>query len=419
MNSPSRHVGETNNKLNIHIELSESSVNFSQSEPKFDIVIVRFAGEVGIKAAWTRKLYERRLISNIRAVLKHSGIHCESINRAFGRIYLKTDEAQTVSQKLSRVFGVSSVSAAVETTSKLEDIIDTSVPVAGARFRRANSFAVRCRRVGEHAYTSQDVCRQVGRRILDAYPQMGLRVNLTHPDITLGVEVRDSDAFIFADSVKGAGGLPLGTQPKLVCLLTNDVNSAVASWLTMRRGCPSVLIYFDDSSFDKTNRLDSVLSQAQAISEYALGFPRELRIISNGQNLKKIVAKCPNDLVSLVCSRMMFRIAELIAESQRAEGIVTGETFSDKPVETLRRFRLEDSVVRNYPIYRPLQGLDNAQIAELAQKIGIRPMTPSEKRVKDTLGTINPKELESLEEKMLKLEGMIEASLNSVVFEKF
>ena len=401
--------------------LSGSLLSFNQPELTFDTVIIRFAGEIGIKADWTRKLYERRLVKNIKAVLKYYAISYEALNRMFGRLYLKTSEAQRVSQKLAKVFGASSFSPALETTSKLDDIVDASVRVAGFRLEKERSFAVRCRRVGKHPYTSQEICRQVGRRILDTYSQLGLRVDLKHPDVTLGVEVRENNAFIFVDTVKGAGGLPLGTQPKLVCLLTDDVNSAVACWLTMKRGCPTVLVYFDNSPFVKTSCLDSVLNYAQALSEWSIGFPRKLRVISNSQNVAEIVGKCPRELTDFLCKRLMFRIAERIAELEKAEGLVTGETLGDKSGLTPHDFRIEDEAVANYPIYRPVQGFDCSEIAQLARKMGItEPFVPKiskrgpVSRKRSCVAPLNLEDLKHAEEKLLKVDVMVEASMKSL-----
>jgi thiamine biosynthesis protein ThiI len=396
-------------------------VSFNKPEPEFDTVVIRFAGEIGIKALWTRKLYERRLVNNIIAVLKHCEIPYEALNRIFGRLYLKTPESQCASQKLAKVFGISSISSALETSSKLDDVIDTSVRIAGSRLKKGRSFAVRCRRIGKHPYSSQEVCRQVGRQILDVHSRLGLRVDLKHPDVTLGIEVRDNRAFIFADVVKGAGGLPLGTQPRLVCLLTDDVNSAVACWLTMKRGCPPVLVHFDNSPFIKRSHLDSVSSQAQVSSEWAIGFPVKLRVVSNGQNLAEIVEKCPKELTNLLCKRLIFRIAERIAELEKAEGIVTGETFGDKSGLTPHEFRIADEAVKNYPIYRPLQGLGNSEIAQLARKLGIQelsiPKISEQRVVSRRRSRVAPAKLEdvkNLEEKLLKVNEMVEASLKSL-----
>jgi len=395
-------------------------VSFNQPETGFDTVIIRLGGEIGIKAAWTRKLYERRLIANIKAVLKHSSLPYEALNRRFGRLYLRTSQAQNATQKLAKVFGISSISPALETTSKLNDITSTSVQVIRVPLKKRSSFAVRCRRVGKHPYTSQDVCREVGRRILAAYPDLNLRVDLTRPEVTLGVEVREDKAFIFTDTIKGVGGLPLGTQPKLVCLLKSDVNSAVACWLTMKRGCQTVLLHFDNTSFVDRSSVDSVLTHAQTLSEWMIGFPRKLRAVSHGHNLAEIVEKCPKDLTNLLCKRLMFRIAERIVETERAEGIVTGETLGNEYGQTPHDFRVEDEAVKNYPVYRPVQGFDNSEIGQLARKLGIPetsiPRISKQKAISRKQKQVALVKLEDLKraEENLKTDKMINDSLKTL-----
>jgi len=387
------------------------------SDRRFDTVVIRFAGEIGIKAAWTRKLHERRLISNLKAVLKHHAIPYEALTRRFGRLYLRTNEAQNASQKLAKVFGISSISPAVATTSKLDDIINTSVQAIGSILREGSRFAVRCRRVGKHSYTSQDVCREVGRLVFTAYPNLNLRVDLTRPEVTLGVEVREDNAFIFTNTIKGAGGLPLGTQPKLICLLKDDVSSTVACWLTMKRGCRAVLVHFDSGSFVKSSSLDSVLSHAQALSEWMIGFPRKMKVVSHGQNFAEIVGKSPRDLVNLLCKRLMFRIAERIAEIERAEGLVTGETLGDKDGLTPHDFWVEDEVMKNYPVYRPLQGFDKSETENLAQEIGIHELVAqkiekNEAALKKRVA-ISTEEVSMAEEK-LNIDELIKKSVETI-----
>jgi len=395
-------------------------VSFKQPEPRFEVVIIRFAGEIGIKAAWTRKLYERRLIRNIKAVLKHYAIPYEALTRRFGRLYLRTSEAQSASKRLAKVFGVSSISPALETTSRLNDIVNCSVQVASSRLKKESSFAARCRRVGKHPFTSQDVCREVGRRILEAYPSLNLRVDLTRPEVTLGVEVREDKAFIFTDIIKGEGGLPVGTQPRLVCLLKGDVDSTIACWLTMKRGCQVVLVHFDNNKFVGRSNLDSVLSSAQALWEWVIGFPAKLKVVSHSQNLVEIVEKCPRDLTNLLCKRLMLRITERIADVEGAEGIVTGETLGDNNNRTPHGFRVEDEAVKNYPIYRPLLGLDKPEIGQLAHKLGIQeivvPTMNKPKAVSRKQKHVAPAKLEDIKnfEQKLNTDEKIEASITTL-----
>jgi len=386
-------------------------VSFNKPEPKFDKVIIRLGGEIGIKAAWTRKLYERRLIGNIKAVLKHYAIPYETLNRRFGRIYLKTSKAQNASQKLTKVFGVSSVSPALETTSKLSDIIDKSVQIADSSLKKRSSFAVRCRRVGRHAYTSQDVCRKVGRQVLDAYSKRGLRVDLKNPDITLSSEVREDKAYIFTDVIQGVGGLPLGAQPKVVCLLNGDINSPVACWMVMKRGCPILPLHFDETPFNKES-INQALKAAKTLFEWAIGFPRKVYIVSHGSNLAQIEQNCPKKLKRVLSKRIMYRVAERVAEMEHAEGIVTGESFKEPAGEALHVLSLQDEAAKHLPVHRPLIGLDASEINELARKIGTFE-NYSVQRIKKREKVIKLKEVKEVEAR-LNMDEMVEASLKSL-----
>jgi len=339
---------------------------------RFDTVIVRFGGEIGIKADWTRRLYERRLITNIKTVLKKHAISHTAFVRKFGRLYIKTIQADEAAEKLTRVFGISSLSPALETTSDLNNILNTSTRLASLRFKKEKSFAVRCHRIGTHAYTSQEVCRQLGSSILSQFPQLKLKVDLTHPDQVLHVEVREDKAYVFADIFKGAGGLPLGTQPKLICLVKGDTSSAAACWMTMKRGCPSILVYFQETERTNKSSLKKATSTARRLMEWSTGFPRKLYVIKTKENFQKPAQNYSATLKSLLLKRLMLKIAQGLAKMKNAEGIVTGNTIQKKQTaQTLHAFRIQDEAAKDYPVYRPLLGLDPHEIEELAQKIGL------------------------------------------------
>jgi thiamine biosynthesis protein ThiI len=373
-------------------------------KPRFDMVIVRFGGEIGIKAAWTRKLYERRLSSNIRAMLKQHAVPYEFLNRKFGRLYIRTSDAKKTCQAIRNVFGVSSVSSAVETTSRLEDIIKKTVLVAGSALKEGQTFAVRCRRVGSHVYTSQDVCRYVGQAVLDACADRELRVDLRHPDMTLEVEVREDQAYVFIETMKGPGGLPLGTQPKIVGLLGDDVNSLVACWMVMKRGCPIVPLHFTEGSQERENQRRTIKA-AKTLFKWAPGFPRKVYTVSYEASITKIDKDFPKKLKSVLLRRLTYRVAERLAEMWRAEGIVTGEYIQKPARESLHLFRLFDEAASCFPIYRSLVGLDALEIEELARKIGI-----SEKL--SVKGKRHKMQLVQVEKMSLKAVKAAEAKLN-------
>jgi thiamine biosynthesis protein ThiI len=193
---------------------------------------------------------------------------------------------------------------------------------------------------------------------------------LTHPEVTLGVEVREDRAFIFTDTVKAAGGLPVGTQPKVVCLLSDDLNSSVACWMVMKRGCPILPLHFNEAPLSKEDT-KRALKSAEALFKWTTGFPRRFYIVSHGSNLAHIEQNCPLKLRSVISKRLMYRIAERLAEIENAEGIVTGESLNEPAGEALHVLRLQDEAAKNFPVYRPLIGLDTPEIEELARKIGM------------------------------------------------
>jgi len=339
--------------------------------PTFDTVIVRFGGEIGIKSPFTRKQYERRLNINIRASLKHHAIPYSAFSRKPGRLYIKTSQSQETADKLSQVFGVSSLSPALETSSSLDEILRLTTQLASSSFEHGDTFAVRCHRVGRHPYTSQEVCKAVGNRVLSVLPQLKLSVDLTHPERALELEIRDEKAYLFTNLIRGVGGLPLGTQPKLVCLLKGDTRSAVACWTTMKRGCPPIFVHINDSMTSLRREAESAKQIAKNLMMWSIGFPARLRIARYNFKPQKLVGEYSPELAPLVRKRLMLRIAQRIAEATNSEGIVTGDSFGKNAARTTHLFRIQDEAVRGLPVYRPLLDLDDEEIASIAKRIGL------------------------------------------------
>ncbi len=345
------------------------SLGFKNSQVLFDTVIVRLGGEIGIKSAWTRRAYEKRLIQNIKAFLKHHSIPYEKIIRKQGRIYIMTNQAKKAALKLTKVFGISSLSPTCQTTSELRDITTQSLKLAKRKLQKQNSFAVKCKRVGIHPYSSGDICQQIGQEILEAFQKLQVQVNLTNPDIIIGIEIRQNDAYIYTDTIAAPDGLPVGTQPKTISLIKPDLNSPVACWLSMKRGCPFVPAYFSENQ----NKIafKQVKDICKALFEWSIGRSTKLYLVPHNQNITLLKQECPQRLLGIIDKRLIYRIAAHIADKEKAEAIVTGETIGEKSHQTLRHFKLQDQAVRDYPIHRPLSGLSSTEIKKLAQVIGI------------------------------------------------
>ncbi|KPV62529.1 MAG: tRNA (guanine(6)-N2)-methyltransferase [Candidatus Bathyarchaeota archaeon BA2] len=385
----------------------------------FDSVIIRFGGELWLKRPWTRRLYERRLVRNIKNVLKRYEVPYSEIVRRHGRLFLRTESAVEAVRRLARIFGVSSVSPSLETSSKLENIVDKSVFLAERALKEGDRFAVRCRRVGDQSYSSADVCRVVGQRILDEFGEkLGLKVDLDRPNVKLGVEVRNDEAFVYLDVVDGVGGMPLGTQPRVVGLLSGGIDSAVACWLVMKRGCPVVPVYFDNMPFTDETTTERALNVAEVLFDWAVGFPRKVYVVQHGENLNKIIEDSSRRFTCLLCKRMMYRIAERLAEMTRAEGIVTGEAIGEQASQTITNLRVLNNAVKKYPIHRPLLGFDKAETETIARKIGTYKIS-SRKAKGCTAVPSKPATKAKLEkvikaEEKLNIKEMVESAIKSL-----
>ncbi len=330
----------------------------------FNVVIVRFSGEIGIKGSWTRRHTELRLLNNIRQVLRRAEIPFKKAIRRNARIIVETEKAEEAASRLSRVFGVSSTSPASETTSSLDDIVRGSLQLAGYNLKKGVSFAVKCKRTGNHPYTSMDVCRRVGAEILEAFPELDLRVDLEKPEFTLGIEVRDERAYIYTEVIKGVGGFPVGTQPPVIGLIDGGFKSLVASWMIMKRGCRVVPLHVEYPPLTNGETKRLVVEGAELLFEYSVGFPRKLYTVKVDRK------EFPEEADRLLFTRLIYRIAEAIARKEKAEGIVTGEMLNGEE-NTLDVICMLDKEARSMPVYRPLIGLSEAEVREKAEKMGI------------------------------------------------
>ena len=384
----------------------------------YDSVIVRFSGELWLKKVWTRKYYEKRLARNLKQTLKHHQIPYSELVRRHGRFYLKTSSAVDAAQMLTKVFGISSVSPAMETSSKLDEVIGKSLFLAGIVLKEGDRFAVKCKRVGKQGYSSADVRKLLGQRVLDAFGEkLGLSVDLGNPDFVLGVEVRDDQAFVYSQVIDGVGGMPLGTQPKLVGLFSGGIDSAVGLWLVMKRGSPVVPVHFDISPFTDGATTERAYRVAEVLLSWAVGFPRKVYVVQHGENLKQIM-ETNRKYSCLLCKRMMYRVAERLAEQLRAEGIVTGEAIGEQASQTLTNLRVLNSVVKEYPVHRPLLGFDKEETEAIARKIGTDKFS-SKKAGACTAVPYQPSTKAKLEEVLkaeekLDIESMVERSLESI-----
>jgi thiamine biosynthesis protein ThiI len=199
-----------------------------------DVILARYA-EVGLKSSGVRRYFESILIDNMLTSLAAHGLEA-LVTAEQGRIYITTDRIDESAKVLRRVFGIASVSPALISESTMEAMQDAAATYSRTVLREGQSFAVKARREGNHPYKSMDVGREVGSAIFLANEPRGVRVDLTNPDVTFYVEVRDRRAYLFSEYLSGPGGLPMGSQGKVVAVVNED-RDALAAWMMMKRGC--------------------------------------------------------------------------------------------------------------------------------------------------------------------------------------
>ncbi len=213
----------------------------------YDVILLRY-GELSLKSAYVRKYFESILVRNIKNAFIRENIPHE-IRTERGRIYLCTTELSKSIRVLPRIFGIVSFSPALQTTSTLQDMSTIAQHLTKNILQKQKSFAIRVTRVGTHPFTSQQVAIQIGNDIVQA---TAAPVDLNNPDVELFIEIREKKSFLFTEKIKGAGGLPLGTQGKILVLVKNP-SSLLAAWYLMRRGC-NIVIMTENQSNEKVIR---------------------------------------------------------------------------------------------------------------------------------------------------------------------
>ena len=210
------------------------------------IILVRYC-EIGLKSTPVRRKFETVLRDNMLAMLASD--HVEAlISYGDARYYLESDDMDGCVASLKKVFGIASISVASQCTSEMEDICRTAAEYSLSRLAPGQSFAVRARREGTHPYNSMEVGKEAGSAIFLANEDKGISVDLHKPDKTFYIEIRNNKAFIFDEYIDCPGGLPMGSQGRVMCQMTDDRRSVVSAWTMMRRGCRVIVTGDGDTS---------------------------------------------------------------------------------------------------------------------------------------------------------------------------
>ncbi len=377
------------------------------------VIVIRY-GEIWLKGK-NRGFFERALEENIRRAIR--GFACQFVKQS-GRYFVQNfheDEMDSIIQKLQKVFGLHSVSIALETSSDMASIFEASKILA----RPSGSFKVETHR-GDKKYplTSVEISRELGARLLEN-AKGALRVDVHSPEFTVRVDIREHGvALVFADFIDCAGGMPVGTAGKGLLLLSGGIDSPVAGYMLAKRGMKIDGLHFHSYPYTNLQAKEKVVELATILSEYTCGI--NLYTVSVTHIQEAIHEHCKPELMITLLRRFMYRIAERHARKIGAQCLITGESLGQVASQTIEGMTSSNSVVEQLPVLRPLVGFDKSEIVELSEKIGtyetsILPYEDCCTVFLPDFPAIRPKLSEILEEESkLDVEGLIAQSLSFV-----
>jgi len=333
------------------------------------ILIVR-CGEVALKGM-NKPYFERMLAERIRKRLKASGFDDMDVKRHEGLIFVRFDrglEYEDVAGEISKVFGVASVSPAVEAESELDKIGAEAVKLMLSLIeeRGIKTFKVEAKRADKNfPVTSPEIARIIGAKVLIGCKV--LKVDVHNPDVLLHVDLRHDESFIYTDKLAGFGGLPLGTNGKGLVLLSGGIDSPVAAWMMAKRGMMLEAVHFHSYPYTSKRAQDKVEELASIVASYTGSF--KLHIVNILPIQEEIVKNCPEAETTIHVRRFMMRIAEKLADKTKSMMLITGENLGQVASQTAEALVVTDSVVTK-PVMRPLIAMDKIDIMAIAKDIG-------------------------------------------------
>lgn len=329
-------------------------------------IVVHYS-EIALKRG-NRPWFVSTLTHNIKQATRRGGVR--EVTPWPGRIVVTLDEngtdtAAQVMERLRKVFGIAWLSQAHRAPADLELLKAGVVAAVEARRGAFESFRIATRR-GDKSFplSSPEVNTILGAAVQGA---TGARVDLDQPDLTVWVEIVHGEALYYLDRVRGPGGLPVGTAGRIVSLLSGGIDSPVASWRMMRRGCAVVFVHFHSAPYLSRAALEKAVELAQIL---APGQNRtRLHLIPFGEIQKEVSIRTRDELRVILYRRLMARIAETVALEEGALALATGESLGQVASQTLHNLAVIEDAVQ-IPILRPLIALDKEEIVAQAREIG-------------------------------------------------
>lgn len=333
----------------------------------FKAFLLKYA-EIGVKGK-NRYIFEDALVKQIQLALEKVDGEFEIV-KVSGRIYAiakdEFDYDETVSA-LTKVFGIVGICPLVQIEDAgFDDLSEKVIEYLKKMYPGKDyTFKVNARRARKnYPLSSPEINMELGGRILDAIPNV--KVDVHNPDIMVNVEIREK-INIYTETIKGAGGMPIGTAGKAMLLLSGGIDSPVAGYMIAKRGVTLEATYFHAPPYTSERAKQKVIDLAKIVAKYS--GPIKLNIVNFTDPQLYIYEVCPHEELTIIMRRYMMRIAEHFAKESGCLGLVTGESIGQVASQTMQSLNATNEVCE-LPVYRPVIAFDKQDIIDISNNIG-------------------------------------------------
>lgn len=330
-----------------------------------EIILAKY-GEIALKGL-NKGSFEGLLMKNIKRRLKSLGAF--QCSRQQSTIYIEpldesADLEKTVSS-LSCVFGIAAINRACILEKEFEAIAAGSLEYLKDVLESAKTFKVCAKRADKSfPMNSPEICRELGGRILEKFPH--LSVDVRNPEVEVTVEIRDTNAYVHNITVRGAGGLPVGSSGNAMLLVSGGIDSPVAGYMMAKRGLHISAVHYVSPPYTSERARLKVEQLCEKLTAYCGDIA--FYCVPFTEIQEAIKDNCPEEYFTIIMRRLMMEIAQRLAAKEEALALVTGESVGQVASQTLKAIACTDAVCR-MPVFRPLIGMDKTEIIDISRKI--------------------------------------------------
>ncbi len=330
-----------------------------------EIILCKY-GEIALKGL-NRSTFESVMQKNIKQRLKELGEI--SYSRSQSTLYVEPEESVDIDEvidRLRKVYGIVKLCRAKKVDKSMEGVLsEETTEYLREALENAKTFKVNAKRSDKHfPLKSPEICREMGHVICERFPH--LTVDVHEPDVTVIVEIRETNAFVHAGAIEGAGGIPIGTSGRALLLLSGGIDSPVAGCMIAKRGATVQAVHFEAPPYTSERARQKV----ERLAEIMAGYCGDIKFhcVPFTKIQEAIRDSCKEEYFTIIMRRLMMEIAVKIAEKEDCQCLVTGESLGQVASQTMYAMVCTDAV-STLPVFRPCIGMDKSEIVEISRKI--------------------------------------------------